>query len=950
MKTTTAETARRLLIAVAAVAITTFIRYCLSPALGFESPYLIYPLAVMIAGWYGGLVPGLVATVVGAVVGNVFFLSPDWSLSLSTPGAVMGFVIMLANGVVISALCETLHKDWRQLAARSAEARQSAAIIASSNDAVIVKDLQGRIQRWNPAAERMYGYTAAEVVGRSIDVIVPAEQRAEIPMLLERVSRGERVQSMETLRRHKDGRILHISLSVSPVNDAAGRVAAASDIERDVTERKQSEEALRASEERWRTLVENAPEQILSLDRAGRVLFLNNRPVADYAPEELQGRSLLDLISPERREAAARALAVVFEEQRAVSEELPILGRDGALRWYDTRFGPLRRDDVIEAVVIATDVTAQREAEHERERLLREAQTARADAEQGRLRSEFLARATAALAASLDYETTLPALARLTVPEFADACVVHLVAEDGSLQRLAAVYASPAREAVAQEIQRLRPLGIELPVRASSLLRDGRAIWAEEVSDDGLRVAAEDPRHLELLRRLGVRSYILMPLVARGQTFGTIGFMSLDSGRHYSERDLRTADEISRRAAVAIDHAHVYRQAQEANRLKDEFLATLSHELRTPLNAIVGWAHLLRSGELDPTASQRAIETIERNAKAQTQLISDILDVSRIISGKLRLEVRPVDVPPVIEAALDSVRPAADAKGISVDAFVEPTIGPVSGDPDRLQQVVWNLLSNAIKFTPRGGRVQVRLHRRGGQIEVLVSDTGAGISTEFLPHVFERFRQADASSTRRHGGLGIGLSIVKHLVELHGGTVQATSEGPGRGATFGVRLPALGAEAPDLEHDRRRRSGEAEGASATLPSLEGVRVLAVDDEDSARDLIAAILTRRGAQVRTVASATEAIAAFESFAPDVVVSDIEMPGENGYSLIRRIRALPPERGGNTPAAALTAYARMEDRMRVLVSGFQLHISKPVDPSELVAVVASLTGRLTERASV
>jgi signal transduction histidine kinase len=388
------------------------------------------------------------------------------------------------------------------------------------------------------------------------------------------------------------------------------------------------------------------------------------------------------------------------------------------------------------------------------------------------------------------------------------------------------------------------------------------------------------------------------------------------------------------------------RELREANKAKDEFLATVSHELRTPLTAILGWAKLLRSGKLDDTASARAIETIERNAKSQAQIIEDILDVSRIITGKLRLDVRNVELVPIIETAIDAVSPAADAKGIRLYSALDPNAGPILGDPDRLQQVVWNLLSNAIKFTPRGGRVTVRLMLVHSRVEITVSDTGQGIETELLPFVFDRFRQGNSSLTRRHGGLGLGLAVVRHLVELHGGSAFAESPGEGKGSTFTVTLPIAAVRlGPRREGELQvgGSMGESSSSMEGLPSLEGFHVLVVDDEADARELLSTMLGQLGAEVRVVGSAAEALAALDQMQPDVLISDIGMPDEDGYSLIQKVRARPPERGGLVPAAALSAYARAEDRTRSILAGFQMHVPKPVDPAELAAVITNLGRR-------
>ncbi len=384
------------------------------------------------------------------------------------------------------------------------------------------------------------------------------------------------------------------------------------------------------------------------------------------------------------------------------------------------------------------------------------------------------------------------------------------------------------------------------------------------------------------------------------------------------------------REAILARERQARTEAERANRLKDDFLATVSHELRTPLNAMLGWVQLLRAGGLPPERRENALEIVARNAQAQAKLIDDLLDVSRILAGKLTLEVEDVDLRPIAEAAAESIRPAAEAKQIQLVCDLVPAV--VRGDPERLQQVVWNLLSNAVKFTPRGGNVRVSVAARDRSAMIVVDDDGRGIAAEFLPHVFERFRQAEGGAARTYGGLGLGLAIVKQLVELHGGTISAASEGLGRGAAFSCELP--------LAAVRRRPSPEPSSESLPTADLGGMRLLVVDDEEDSRELLAAILAGSGAAVETAASAAEAFAAFRERRPDVLLSDIAMPNEDGYELIRRIRALPERDGGRTPAIALTAHARAEDRTRALLAGFRAHVPKPIEPTELIAVLASI----------
>ena len=387
-----------------------------------------------------------------------------------------------------------------------------------------------------------------------------------------------------------------------------------------------------------------------------------------------------------------------------------------------------------------------------------------------------------------------------------------------------------------------------------------------------------------------------------------------------------------------------HKQAEIANRMKDEFLATVSHELRTPLNAILGWTQMIKNGIVGYEQIPKAIETIERNSRSQAQLVEDLLDVTRIVSGKLRLNVKPVELSSIVETAIDTVRPAAEARGVEIEKRFDEHPALVSGDAERLQQIVWNLLSNAIKFTPKGGRVTVRLERAEDAAQITVTDTGKGIEPEFLPYVFERFRQADGTTTRKQGGLGLGLAIVKHLVELHGGEISAESEGVGKGALFNVRLPlrALAEAAPD-------ENGAASVLNLNLASggdlsidLHGLRIIVVDDELDARELLRSLLTTYGAEVIICSSAGEAFEAVRREKPDLLVSDIGMPNEDGYSLISKIRRLPETEGGKTPAIALTAFARIEDRIHALAQGFQMFVPKPVEPNELIAAIRSLAG--------
>lgn len=476
-----------------------------------------------------------------------------------------------------------------------------------------------------------------------------------------------------------------------------------------------------------------------------------------------------------------------------------------------------------------------------------------------------------------------------------------------------------------------------------------------------------------------IHSFLGAPIIAPKHSFGWLCLADKIGTEEFSEADERLAVTLTSQVAVAYENARLYTEAQRhaaelqqevierqqaeqenaqllvreqaaraeaeaANRMKDEFLATLSHELRTPLTAILGWSHLLRSGKLPADTIASAVETIERNAKSQSQLIDDLLDVSRIITGKLSIEARPITLTSIVEAAVNSVRPAAEAKEITLDLDIAAANGLVWGDPNRLQQVAWNLLSNAIKFTGAGGHVGVQLACVNSHVQIIVRDTGQGIGADFLPHVFDRFRQADGTTTRAHGGLGLGLAIARYLVELHGGTIEAASAGVGQGTTFTVQLPLMRASDGAKEtNDARVTSENRKPLNDSSQTLKGLRVLVVDDEPDTRDLVVAVLKRSGAKVKSVADVAAALVEVKRWHPDLLISDIGMPVEDGYSLIKQVRAEGFAPHNTIPAIALTAYASGDDHQRALAAGFQEHIAKPLEPSELVAIVATLAGR-------
>jgi PAS domain S-box-containing protein len=694
-----------------------------------------------------------------------------------------------------------------ELARETRAARRLAAIVQSSDDAIVSKDLNGIVTSWNPAAERMFGYSAAEAVGRSILLIIPDDRRGEEDDVLAHIRRGERVEHFETIRRRKDGTFIPISLTVSPIRDERGVVIGASKIARDITER--------------------------------------------------------------------------------------------------------------------------REAEHERARLLNLAQEHAAIAEK-------LNQVGSRVASALDTQSVVQAVT--------DAATDVIDAEFGA-------FFSRSADATGREVYQLRALAGAAVEGFSRLPHAGAAALLGPIftGDSLLRVhdVMQEPRYGLAVPFQGVqesavpvRSFLGTPVRARsGDVFGALLFGHSEPGVFTPQHE-RLIIGIASWASLALENARLFVGAQEASRLKDEFLATLSHELRTPLNAILGYARMIKAGLVTGEKQVRAVETIERNATSLTQIVEDVLDVSRIISGKVRLNVQPVDLPQVVRDALEGTMPAANAKGVRVEAVLDPRAAPISGDPDRLQQVVWNLVANAVKFTGRGGRVQVRLARANSHVEIAVSDTGIGIRPEFLPHVFERFRQADSSMTRERGGLGLGLAIARHFVEMHGGTIHASSGGEGQGATFRVELPLMIVH-PGTGTEPRVHP-QSEGASGRIPiaQLHDIRVLAVDDDRDSLRMVREILEAAGAQVSVADSALEAIEVLEREHPDVLIADLGLPHIDGFELVSRIRQHQDAQVRDIPAAALTAYARSEDRAKALRSGFHMHLSKPIDPGELMAAIGTL----------
>ena len=865
--------------------------------------------------------------------------------------------------------------------------------------AIFMTDRGGRIVSWNPGVRRLMGYEEEEFVGRPVSIIFTpedVEQNAHQKEMQTAATAGQAEDERWHVRR--DGTRFRASGLIMPLQDELGDLRGYVKVMRDVTERRMAQESLREVErravEKYAQLLDRVASlaqtvgtarDLMTIFRALRdfalasvpcngifiSLYERERDVRSpvYAWSEGEEVDLSELPpmpmsnSPHSR-AVATGRIIVTEDFQAAMAGQPVLNvgldRDPRLPRSSLAAPMIVMGRTVGGFEVQSPELAAYTQEHatamrmaanlaaiaiENVQLFKREKEARAMAEDAERRSRFLAEASTVLTTSLDYHTTLENLTYLVVPRLADLCVIDMSDENGGLERVAIAHTDSSKEELARQMSSRHPHDLNGAHPIVKALRTGRPALASEITDEMLTAAYPIEEQREVVRELGLKSYMIVPLIVRGHTLGVITFVIAETERRYTEADLAFAEALARRAAMAVDNARLYGEAEQANRLKDEFLATLSHELRTPLTSILGWSRLLRDGGLDELDEGRALEAIERNALSQKQLIDDILDVSRIITGKLHINRQSVTLVPVIEAAVDSIRPAAEAKHIEIRLDLASRAGMVSGDPDRLQQVIWNLLSNAVKFTPEHGRVEVRLERSGSSAQIEVSDTGRGISREFLPHVFDRFRQADQTTTRSHGGLGLGLSVARHLVELHGGTVKVESGGEGQGATFTVNLPLVELA---TERDVKMREQDAVKGTAIVcpPVLDSLHALVVDDDADTRELLTTLLKRCGANVTAVASGAQALEALAKMKPDLLISDIGMPNMDGYELIRQVRTFPPESGGGIPAIALTAYAGAEDRRRALHAGFQVYLPKPVEPNELIATVARLAERKGE----
>lgn len=801
----------------------------------------------------------------------------------------------------------------------------------------------------NQGALRNLGYTFHTMRAMTMLAIKPEYTEVEFRAMTQPLLQGQQEKLVfYTIHRRADGSDYPVEVHLQCISSMGAAVFVS--VVLDITQRKKAEDALRRSEQELRTLADSMPQLSWMADADGHVFWYNQRwyEYTGTCLEDMQGWGWQSVHDPEILPRVVECWKYSLATSEPFEMEFPLRGADGMFRWFLTRVHPLRNTEgrVLRWFGTNTDVDQVKRIHQSLEdetRIL-----------------ELLNRTGTILSSNLDLETLVQsvtdAATQLSGANFG-AFFYNITNAEGESLLLYTLSGAP-REA-------FEKFGLPRNTEVfNPTFRGERAVRSADITKDP-RYGKMAPHHGMPPGHLPVCSYLAVPVTSRsGEVIGGLFF-----GHHepnmFSARHERVIVGMAAQAAIAIDNARLYETAQLAaadrerlleseraarleversSEMKDEFLANLSHELRTPLSAILGWTQVLRMRTTENADLQQGLETIERNARVQTQLIEDLLDTSRITSGKVRLDIQPVDPITFIEAAIETVRPAANAKGIRLEKLLDPTAGPISGDPSRLQQVVWNLLTNAIKFTPKNGKVQILVERVNSHIEISVADTGIGIKPEFLTYVFERFRQADSTSTRKYGGLGLGLSIVKHLVELHGGSVYAKSEGQGRGATFAVHLPVTVVHRNiDLGNRLHPKTPRLAALDINHTDLSGLKILVVDDEPDARTLIKRVLSDCEAEIVTAGDAAQALELVEAERPDLLISDIGMPDVDGYELLKRVRALGKSRGGRIPAIALTAFARSEDRTRALRAGFLIHLSKPVEPHELVATVATVAGR-------
>ena len=908
-------------VAVVAVAIGVAVTVTLGPFLAPTRLFFLWA-AVLGAAIYGGTGPGLFATALSAIAATLLIFAPPGSLQIMHAADLVRLTLFILFAGAISVGVGMRHRAEERASALS---RWLSTTLNSIGDAVIATDLNGDVVYVNRIAEELIGIRRDDATGQPLADVLHLLREDNGERVADPAARVLEAEMPLTLENHvvlvrDDGTRVPIEDSAAPIRGSDGRLLGVVLVFHDVSARRSMErerqrvlEDLRYSEQRYRTLVEAnpLPQAVWSASPDGTITWSERwLEITGQTAEEVKNGGGMSVVHPDDGARTWERWTSAVQTGTRYEDEIRVRVPGNRYRWFAIRAEPMRAEsgEVREWIGVIADIHARR---HQEEVAL------------------FINRATDLLGASLDYEQTLRTLARLCVPGLGDYCSIDMVGGSRGYERLVVEHVDPEKARLLFDIdRRFRRDGKSNPIL--QCIESGQPVLLSEMTGDQMTGIAQTPEHLSMLQRLNPRSWMIVPMIARGHTLGTIAIVAAESDRRFSEDDLLVVQELARRAAMAIDNARLYREAEAANRAKDEFLATLSHELRTPLTAIVGWATMLRDRDLDAATAEIALDTILRSAKTQSELVDDLLDVSRAVTGKLNLHLDDLDLVTIARDVVTAAKPSAEHRGIGLRFDAHARSLPVRGDDRRLRQVVWNLVANSIKFTDKGGHVDISVTASGDKARVSVSDTGRGIASDFMPFVWDAFRQADSSTSREHGGLGLGLAVVRRIVEMHGGRVSAVSPGLGRGATFTVEIPLFGEVA--AEPDARLTAGDG--------LLAKRRVLVVDDDESTRALLEILLRGHGGNVDVAANASEAIKAVEAHAPDIVLTDIAMPGEDGYSLMSRIRSR-----WKMPVIAISAAGvSFDDRERALAAGFAEYVRKPFEPQHLLRVVADHLSRI------
>jgi PAS domain S-box-containing protein len=826
--------------------------------------------------------------------------------------------------VALNQRIDDLAHEVRQRQRAEADAREEKerlrVILHSIGDGVIVADPRGCVMLMNPVAEALTGWASSEATGRPLDEVFHVVNETTRQRVANPALRALRDGLIVGLANHsvlltRDGRECAVDDSAAPVRENSGRIVGSVLVFRDVTRRRASETALRESEGRFRQLADVMPQIVWTADSNGQIDYLNRRwTELTGLPQTLSNTAWSELLHPEDAGDARRLWAASLDAGQPFEMPIRLLNRHtGAYRWHLIRTVGVTDEQgrVCRWFGTATDIDEQKRAEES---------------------ARYLAAASAALASVVDYKSTLQKVANLAVPYFADWSAVDVVTE-GQLERLAVSHRDPARVALVRQIMQEYPPDPEATHGALAVLRTGRPELVRDIPDELLERSARDARHLGLIRSLGLKSYVAVPLTnASGAAFGVLTFATAESGRLYGEADLRLAMDLAHRASIAVENTRLYQALKEIDTRKDEFLAILAHELRNPLAPLSNSLQILRMPGVEPSVVARAHEMMTRQVAHLTRLVDDLMDVSRVMQGKIELRREPVDVGTIVSRAVETMQPLVDAQRHRLSVHLTDPVF-VHADAVRLTQVVSNLLANAIKYTPPEGCVWVSTEREENTAVVRVRDNGVGVAPHMRYRIFEMFVQGEESGAGAHGGLGIGLTLVKNLVEMHHGTVEARSEGLGHGAEFVVRLP-LSTDAVAL--DVMQHTSHSVPATAS-----GHRVLVVDDNQDAADSLAMLLRLQGHDVRVAHSGEAALNEAEAYSPDAVFLDIGMPGLDGYEVARRLRTRPGAE--RLVLAALTGWGQHADRRRSMEAGFNHHIVKPPEAQALESVFADLRRR-------